>query len=166
MNSLSAPIHSPTAPAVGEVNTRLLPQKRTTKQGESFVPDGGPVPLRQRPGSRSLLKLILRTMFAAALICSFTATARAADYQGYVVAIMAVGGKVFVQMANGFGHSVCSGGPRFFLDPTLAYDKAMLTLSITAKAEGSLVYVGADDACVTGWPYDNSQQLTAINVMQ
>lgn len=89
----------------------------------------------------------------------------AAEYQGYVSSIMAVGGKVFVVLNGGSGSGLCSAVTRFYLDPGSAYDRAMMALAMTAKTAESLVYVGGTDTCMSAWPYNDSQQLTAINGM-
>lgn len=77
---------------------------------------------------------------------SFLSSAYASYYQGYVVSIMADGGRILVVLANGSGQSTC-GNPRFYLDPNVAYDRAMLSLAISAKLTEKLVYVSGNDNC-------------------
>lgn len=110
------------------------------------------------------MKKLYRTLLILSVTGSSVAPAYAGYYQGYVVNVMADGGKVLVTLANGSGQSICSAGPKFYLDPNLGCDRAMLTLAISAKLTDKLVYVSGSDNCQSEWPYNNAQQLTAIDL--
>ncbi len=103
---------------------------------------------------------------AAAVVLGvvWTSAASGSDYEGNITSINANGGKAMVTLANGSGASYCPAGPKFYLDPNVACDKAMLSLALTAKATRRLVYVSGTNTCESAWPYDHSQQLTSIDL--
>lgn len=109
------------------------------------------------------MKRCLLMLIGLVIGSSFLSPAYASYYQGYVVSVMADGGKILVVLANGFGQSTCSN-PKFYLDPNAAYDRAMLSLAISAKLTEKLVYVSGNDNCQSEWPYSNAQQLNAIDL--
>ena len=94
----------------------------------------------------------------------FAATANAAYYQGVVTSVQANGGKVLVVVSNGSGSGLCGSTAVFYLDPTVEYEKVMLSIAMSARVTGLLVWVGADDTCQTAWPITNTQHMVAIDL--
>lgn len=101
---------------------------------------------------------------AAALLGSQTSSA--GEYQGQILNIFAVGQKVVVAISSGGGTGYCGGTgiAKFWLDPTVEYDRTMLALVLTAKTTSATVYMQGNDTCITDWPYSTSQRLLAINL--
>ena len=85
------------------------------------------------------MKKLYRTLIVIAMAGLWLSPAYAGYYQGYVTNVMASGGKIIVTLASGAGQSTCTAIPKFYLDPNVAYDRAMLTLAITAKINQTLV---------------------------
>jgi hypothetical protein len=91
------------------------------------------------------------------------AEASAGSYQGNVTSVFAVGGIVLVTVSNGSGQLVCSGVAQFWADPSTAFGQTQVAIAMTAKATGAQVYVQGNGVCSTAWPYNNTEQLVALN---
>ena len=90
----------------------------------------------------------------------------AGSYQGKVTGIFAYSGKVFISVKNGSfdNPNTCTtqaSGMSLWLDPALEYDKAMLSLALSAKVTDRLVWV-AGGSCISG-PSGKAAKLSAID---
>ncbi|HEY0342500.1 MAG TPA: hypothetical protein VGC34_16990 [Steroidobacteraceae bacterium] len=85
------------------------------------------------------------------------------SYQGTVTSVFATGGIVLVTVSNGAGQLICSGVAQFWVDPSTDFGRTQMALAMAAKASGALVYVQGNGACSTAWPYNNTEQLVALN---
>ena len=88
----------------------------------------------------------------------------AKDYVGKVSSIRADGGKVLVTMKDGTADTGCGTGNKFWLDPTIDFDKSILSLAITAKATQDTVYILGGGDCQPNWPYYNSHRLSVFEL--
>ncbi|MEW4366731.1 hypothetical protein [Aliikangiella maris] len=86
------------------------------------------------------------------------------DYVGKVASIKADGGIILVILKDGTGNSGCGNSNSFWLDPKLDFDKAILSLAITAKAAEREVYALGGGECKSGWPHKNSHKLSAFSL--
>lgn len=90
----------------------------------------------------------------------------AGSYQGKVKSIFAYKGKVFVSVSDGVydNSNTCTGQSSaltLWLDPSVEYDKAMLSLVLTAKVTEKLVWVSGG-VCIAG-PLGQAEKLAAID---
>ncbi len=99
----------------------------------------------------------------AALAWAGAAQASQGYYQGIVTSVFAAGGIVLVTVTNGSGQLICSGVAQFWVDLSTDFGRAQLSIAMTAKASGAQVYVQGNGVCSPAWPYNNTEQLVAIN---
>ena len=98
------------------------------------------------------------------LTCVGLAQANPGQYQGNVATVMSVGTIVLVTLNSGSGQLLCGSVPQFWLDTTTSSGQAQLALAITAKTNGAQVYVQGNGTCTTAYPYNNTEQLYALNL--
>ena len=108
-------------------------------------------------------RFLLLVGIAAALACPST---YASSYQGTVVDTYAAGGNIYIILDSGaFGSpNTCANGARgiYGIDPTTPYGRAMLSIALTAKVTGRLVWAAGDGNCtptVLGVPVENLVQI-------
>lgn len=112
------------------------------------------------------MKLIkLSTAILLALITSYVYPG---SYQGKVSNVFAYSDKVFVFVSEGFydDPNTCTDRTdrlSLWIDPATDYGKALLSISLTAKTTGRLVWAGGSNSCIAG-PGGNSEQLTTIDL--
>jgi hypothetical protein len=100
----------------------------------------------------SLLVPLLATFF-----CSL---ASASVYQGTVTSVYPYQDKVYIFVSNGaFGGAptscaIGSDGMVFVLDPATTFGKTMLTIALSAKLSGKMVYATGDGSCGAWNPYN------------
>jgi len=108
---------------------------------------------------------ILLQLARIALALSWAGVAQASQgyYQGYVTDVMASGGIILVTLTNGSGQLSCGTTAQFWVDPSTAFGQSQISLAVTAKATGTLVYVQGNGTCSTAWPYNNTEQLATLD---
>lgn len=93
----------------------------------------------------------------------------AAVYQGTVVNVAPFNGKVHIVVANGnFDGSpgACPSGNAMIygIDPNTAYGRAMVSVALTAKVTGRLVWAVGDANCEWGSPFGQGEGLSGLDL--
>lgn len=105
-----------------------------------------------RPGPSSSVG---RTLAFLGTLC-VALSANAASYQGTVSHVWAFQGKVYLIVDNGaFDGSpgscpTSSNAMQYVMDPATPYGRALMSIAMTAKVTGRLIYVAGDGACTSG----------------
>ena len=109
-------------------------------------------PASGRSGPRSGLG---RNLAFFGLLC-VALSANAASYQGTVSHVWAYQGKVYLIVDNGgFDGSPGScpssaNAMQYMMDPATPYGRALISIAMTAKVTGRLIYIGGDGICTNG----------------
>jgi len=93
--------------------------------------------------------------------------AYAGSYQGQITHVFAYVGKVYIDVQDGgFDNpTTCTGSSdhlALWVDPSTDFGKALVSISLTAKSTGRVVWVSGNNTCITG-PLGASEQMLAID---
>ena len=98
--------------------------------------------------------------------------ASAANYQGVIASVFAINNLAYVFINNGtFDGSSSScrtgAGMVYSFDPTTAFGRSLLSVVLTAKSTGALVYAVGSPSCAASSPYGaggTGETLTGMDV--
>jgi hypothetical protein len=113
-----------------------------------------------------MIKMLLTLKLFLVLVI-FSPATLATAYQGKVTNVFAWNGKIFVHFTEGGTADYCSQSlDRYiaWIDPESEYGKTMITLAISAKLSGRLVWVAGNGSCISAGSGRYAEVLTAIDL--
>lgn len=101
----------------------------------------------------------------AALLISLNANAGATTAAGTVTLTGNGGHGVMIAVLEGSGNTSCGNGLRYWFKPDTDYNRALLSILLSAQMSGKRVYVNGSGECLSQYPYDNALLLSNITLM-
>lgn len=72
---------------------------------------------------------------------------------------------VMIAVLSGSGNTTCGDGLRYWFKPDTDYNRALLSILLSAQMSGKRVYVNGGSECLSEYPYSNALSLSNITLM-
>jgi len=106
-------------------------------------------------------KLILLIIFMTPLIVNAGATTAA----GTVTLSGNGGHSIVIVVLKGSGNTTCGDGLRYWFKPDTDFNRALLSMLLSAQLSGKRVYLTGAGTCLSQYPYNNALLLSNITLM-
>ena len=98
------------------------------------------------------------------LIMSLNVNAGATTAAG-TVTLSGNGLGIMTVVIDGSGNTTCGNGLRYWFKPDTDYNRAVLSILLSAQMSGKRVYITGSGTCLSEYPYSDALLLSNITLM-